>query len=281
MGALPASAGGPGSAAGSGQRSMQLLLHFPAADGPVRALAWAPAQLAGATSDSAHRHLVAAVGHTTYLRLWDLRQAPLLLPCLRCSSWQQTHPQTRSTTAALLMCSCRIQVDGERACCIGHSDDCPDAGASTWQTLSTRLVRGGLCQHDQSELPCRDSFRPALQVDLPQRWRFSVQWLHDPAGLLTAEDCGALRWTSLDPFFRRERMPANSLFECAPRQPHRHCSACRALSAAPWRIASSMYTRFVGGTRASLSAPSHAVESCSGYDAARAALGVRGHSVLL
>lgn len=73
MGALLASAGDLGSSAGPGQRSLQLLLHFPAADGPVRALAWAPAQLAGTTSDSAHRHLVAAVGHTTYLRVWDLR----------------------------------------------------------------------------------------------------------------------------------------------------------------------------------------------------------------
>ncbi len=52
-----------------------------------------------------------------------------------------------------------------------------------------------------------------LQVDLPQRWRFSIQWLHDPAGLLTAEDEGGLRWTSLDPFFRRDRMPVSSLFE--------------------------------------------------------------------
>lgn len=73
VGALLASAGDLGSSAGPGQRSLQLLLHFPAADGPVRALAWAPAQLAGTTSDSAHRHLVAAVGHTTYLRVWDLR----------------------------------------------------------------------------------------------------------------------------------------------------------------------------------------------------------------
>jgi hypothetical protein len=63
---------------------------------------------------------------------------------------------------------------------------------------------------------CRDSFRPALQVGLPQRWRFAVQWLADPAGLLVAEDEGALRWTSLDPFFRKERMPVNSIFECAP-----------------------------------------------------------------
>ena len=63
---------------------------------------------------------------------------------------------------------------------------------------------------------CRDSFRPALQVGLPQRWRFAVQWLADPAGLLVAEDEGALRWTSLDPFFRKERMPVNSMFECAP-----------------------------------------------------------------
>ena len=76
-------------------------------------------------------------------------------------------------------------------------------------------MRDGLCLIARGELSCRDSCRPALQVDLPQRWRFSVQWLHDPAGLLIAEDCGALRWTSLDPFFRRERMPANSLFECA------------------------------------------------------------------
>ncbi len=60
---------------------------------------------------------------------------------------------------------------------------------------------------------CRDSFRPVLQVGLPQRWRFAVQWLADPAGLLVAEDEGALRWTSLDPFFRRERMPINSVFE--------------------------------------------------------------------
>lgn len=60
---------------------------------------------------------------------------------------------------------------------------------------------------------CRDSFRPLLQVVLPQRWRFSIQWLHDPAGLLTAEDEGGLRWTSLDPFFRRDRMPVSSLFE--------------------------------------------------------------------
>ena len=60
---------------------------------------------------------------------------------------------------------------------------------------------------------CRDSLRPVLQVILPQRWRFSVQWLHDPAGLLTAEDEGGLRWTSLDPFFRRDRMPVSSLFE--------------------------------------------------------------------
>lgn len=81
-------------------------------------------------------------------------------------------------------------------------------------------MRDGVRLSARGELPCRDSFRPALQVDLPQRWRFSVQWLHDPAGLLIAEDCGALRWTSLDPFFRRERMPANSLFECAPLQLH-------------------------------------------------------------
>ena len=60
---------------------------------------------------------------------------------------------------------------------------------------------------------CRDSFRPVLQVVLPQRWRFGIQWLHDPAGLLVAEDDGGLRWASLDPFFRRDRMPVSSLFE--------------------------------------------------------------------
>lgn len=55
--------------------SMQLLLHFEALDGPVRALAWAPA---GANGDAcgpgdARRHLFAAVGHSDRLRVWDTR----------------------------------------------------------------------------------------------------------------------------------------------------------------------------------------------------------------
>lgn len=50
---------------------------------------------------------------------------------------------------------------------------------------------------------------------MPQRWRFSVAWLADPGGLLVAEDAGGLRWNSLDPFFRSQRMPYNSVFACA------------------------------------------------------------------
>lgn len=57
------------------QVSMELLIHFPAMDGPVRDLAWAPAELAGTTTDSAHRHLFAVVGHGLHLRIWDLRHA--------------------------------------------------------------------------------------------------------------------------------------------------------------------------------------------------------------
>ena len=61
------------------QVSMELLIHFPAMDGPVRDLAWAPAELAGTTADSAHRHLFAVVGHGLHLRIWDLRHALALL----------------------------------------------------------------------------------------------------------------------------------------------------------------------------------------------------------
>ncbi len=68
----------PGSQGSPEQLSMQLLIHFPVTDGPVRALAWAPAELAGTTTDNAHRHLFAAVGHSLYVRVWDLRHDPFI-----------------------------------------------------------------------------------------------------------------------------------------------------------------------------------------------------------
>ena len=68
--------GSQGSAGSPEQLSMQLLIHFPVTDGPVRALAWAPAELAGTTADNAHRHLFAAVGHSLYVRVWDIRHEP-------------------------------------------------------------------------------------------------------------------------------------------------------------------------------------------------------------
>ena len=79
---LGSAAGSPSclgnSANGALRLSMELLLHFPASDGPVRGLAWAPAELAGATSDNAHRHLFAVVGHALHLRVWDLRHVSRL-----------------------------------------------------------------------------------------------------------------------------------------------------------------------------------------------------------
>ncbi len=53
--------------------NVELLLHFPALDGPVRALAWAPPEVATAAGDLAHRHLFAVVGHSDKLSVWDTR----------------------------------------------------------------------------------------------------------------------------------------------------------------------------------------------------------------
>ena len=79
LGSAAGSPSGSGSSAnGALCPSMELLLHFPASDGPVRGLAWAPAELAGATSDNAHRHLFAVVGHALHLRVWDLRHVSRL-----------------------------------------------------------------------------------------------------------------------------------------------------------------------------------------------------------
>ncbi|KAK9908112.1 hypothetical protein WJX75_002889 [Coccomyxa subellipsoidea] len=59
---------------------MELLLHMPAQDGPVRGLAWAPPEVATAAGDRAERHLFATVGHSHKLRIWDTRNlySPLL-----------------------------------------------------------------------------------------------------------------------------------------------------------------------------------------------------------
>ena len=72
-------AGTQGSVGSPQQVSMELLTHFLAMDGPVRDLAWAPAELAGTTADSAHQHLFAVVGHGLHPRIWDLRHAHALL----------------------------------------------------------------------------------------------------------------------------------------------------------------------------------------------------------
>ncbi|CAL8469549.1 g9090 [Coccomyxa elongata] len=54
---------------------LELLLHMPALDGPVRGLAWAPRELATAAGDLAHRNLFVTVGHSSKLRFWDARNA--------------------------------------------------------------------------------------------------------------------------------------------------------------------------------------------------------------
>lgn len=53
---------------------MELLLHMPALEGPVRGLAWVPPEVATAAGDGAHRHLFATVGHSDKLRFWDSRR---------------------------------------------------------------------------------------------------------------------------------------------------------------------------------------------------------------
>ncbi len=53
---------------------LELLLHMPALDGPVRGLAWAPREVATAAGDLAHRNLFVTVGHSSKLRFWDARQ---------------------------------------------------------------------------------------------------------------------------------------------------------------------------------------------------------------
>ncbi|BDA44713.1 probable general transcription factor 3C polypeptide 2 [Coccomyxa sp. Obi] len=54
---------------------LELLLHMPALDGPVRGLAWAPREVATAAGDLAHRNLFVTVGHSSKLRFWDARNA--------------------------------------------------------------------------------------------------------------------------------------------------------------------------------------------------------------
>ena len=52
---------------------LELLLHMPALDGPVRGLAWAPREVATAAGDLAHRNLFVTAGHSSKLRFWDAR----------------------------------------------------------------------------------------------------------------------------------------------------------------------------------------------------------------
>ena len=60
---------------------MELLLHMPAQDGPVRGLAWAPPEVGTAAGDRAERHLFATVGHSHKLRIWDSRQGSKCFLC--------------------------------------------------------------------------------------------------------------------------------------------------------------------------------------------------------
>lgn len=225
-------------AAGEGPQEdalkMELLLHFPALDGPMRGLAWAPPEVATAAGDLAHRHLFAAVGHTDKLRVWD----------------------TRHVSGDLTVCADPNTLLDRRCCrsrpCLLELQLNFDAAlAHVWDSSLVQNVRSDLTHYLLSGLAsqrgltissllrlrsfwvmcarlplCRNPFNPVLDAPVHSHWKMGLEWTAQPAAVFIAEDRGVLRWIDLNPFDRASRLSVNTNIMCASPQHPLHLPAC-------------------------------------------------------